>query len=208
MNYLKALKLDPTNPAAIEGLHSLDQESHRRSLRPRAAKLSTQKESSANHAATAPADTRAAKDFEFAVMLMHQGDYADSIKTLEKYLRASPNDDAARRYCADAHYFLAQQLIAKGKNDEALVHLEHAGGTREEDDVQLKAATASLRKRLADEYYEKGLKVYRSDLAKAIEYWERTLQYDPRHEKASARLQQARQMQKNLRGIESGVSPP
>jgi len=47
------------------------------------------------------------------------------------------------------------------------------------------------------------MKTYRNNLSEAIADWERSVQYDPAHPQAGARLQRARQMQQNLKAIES-----
>jgi len=47
------------------------------------------------------------------------------------------------------------------------------------------------------------MKVYRANLDEAIVDWERSVQYDPTHLQATIRLQRARQMQQNLKAIDS-----
>jgi tetratricopeptide (TPR) repeat protein len=195
--YLRALSFDPTNSTAAESLRRIEQDSHRLSLHTRVARMS--KDTAAPK--SAPASER--RDVEFAVLLLRQGDYAGSIKTLDKYLKAAPKDELARRYLADAHFQLAQQRLEQGKKEDALIHLEAAKGTHEQDPAELKASIDTIRKALAEEYYQKGMKVYRANLDEAIVDWERSVQYDPAHPQATIRLQRARQMQQNLKAIDS-----
>ena len=196
--YLRALSFDPANTTAAEALSRIEQESHRQNMRTRVAQMSKD--------ATPPRPTTASerRDLEFGVLLLRQGDYTGSIKTLEKYLRGSPKDELARRYLADAHFQLGQQRLEQGKKEDALSQLENAKGTHEQDAAELKASIDTIRKALSEEYYQKGMKVYRANLDEAIGYWERSVQYDPTHPQATIRLQRARQMQQNLKAIESG----
>ena len=195
--YLKALSLDPSNGTAVDALRKLEQESLRHTLHTRVARMSKE----AGTARPGPASER--KDLEFGALLLRQGDYADSIKTLEKHLKGAPKDELARRYLADAHFQLAQQRLEQGRKEDALSHLESAKGTHEQDAAELKASIETLRKTLAEDYYQKGMKVYHTNLEEAIAAWERSVQYDPAQTQASARLQRARQMQQNLKAIES-----
>jgi tetratricopeptide (TPR) repeat protein len=195
---LKALSLEPANPRAIAVVQELEHEAQRRKLDSRVARVTVAKDASPGRAAS----NAEHRDLEFAVLLYHQGDYAGSIKTLERYLRSTPKDDIARRYLQDAHMQVAQQRMDQGRSEEALSALENAKGAREQDSGELKAKIESVRKALAENYYQKGMKVYRSNLDLAITYWERSLQYDPTHPQAGIRLQQARQMQKNLKAID------
>jgi tetratricopeptide (TPR) repeat protein len=195
--YLKALSLDPSNSQAADALRKLEQESVAHTMHARVARM-------AKDGGTArPGPASEHRDLEFGALLLRQGDYADSIKTLEKYLKSAPKDELARRYLADAHFQLAQQRLEQGRKEEALTHLESAKGTQAQDAAELKASIETLRKSLAEDYYQKGMKVYRTSLPEAIADWERSVQYDPGHPQASVRLQRARQMQQNLKAIES-----
>jgi tetratricopeptide (TPR) repeat protein len=195
--YLKVLSLDPNNSAAADALRKLEQDTYRRSLHTQVARISKD----ASTTRSGPASER--RDLEYGALLLRQGDYSGSIKTLEKYLKSAPKDELARRYLADAHFQLGQQRLEQGRREDALAHLESAKGTQEQDPAELKVSIESLRKALAEEYYQKGMKAYRTNLAEAIGDWERTLQYDPAHPLATLRLQRARQMQQNLKAIES-----
>ena len=196
--YLKALSLDPSNGTAVDTLRKLEQESVRHTLHTRVGHMSKE----AGTVRPGPASER--RDLEFGALLLRQGDYSGSIKTLEKYLKGVPKDELARRYLADAHFQLAQQRLEQGRKEDALSHLESAKGTHEQDPAELRESIETLRKALAEDYYQKGMKVYRTSLEEAITDWERSVQYDPAHPQASARLQRARQMQQNLKAIESG----
>src|SRR5262249_51581494 len=184
--YLKALSLDPTNSTAAEALRKLEQETYRRGMHTRVARMSKD----AAVPRSGPALER--RDMEFGVLLLRQGNYSESIKMLERYLKTAPKDDQlARRYLADAHFLLAQQQIEQGRKEDALAHLENAKGTHEQEPSELKLSIDSVRKALAEEYYQKGMKAYRTNLAEAIGDWERSLQYDPAHPQAGVRLQRA-----------------
>jgi TolA-binding protein len=196
--YLRALSLEPENSTAIERLRKLEQEAYRRRA------LTHVVHQPKDAAASRPVSAIEHRDVEFAVLLVRQADYNGSITALEKYLKGAPKDDLARRYLADAHFLLGRKRLEQGNKEDALVHLEAAKGTQEEEPAELQAQIETLRKAIAEDYYQKGVKVYRANLDEAIGYWQRTLQYEPAHPQASAKLQRARQMQQNLKAIESG----
>ena len=197
--YLKTLTLDPTNSTAITALQALEQEAQQRKLHSRVARVALYKD---------PGSVRTTehRDLEFGVLLFHQGDYAGSIRTLARYVKAAPKDELGRRYLSDAYLQLAQQRMEQGKSEEALSSLESAQGLHEQQPPELKAKIESVRKLIAEDYYRRGMKVYRTDLNQAIVFWERSLQYDPLHSQARVRLQQARQMQRNLKVIDGDNS--
>ena len=74
--------------------------------------------------------------------------------------------------------------------------------------AELDNSVQSVRKDLAQDYYEQGLRIQRTDLDAAIRLWERCLEYDPTHAQARTRLDQARRMQRNLKSIPDASSKP
>lgn len=69
------------------------------------------------------------------------------------------------------------------------------------------ARIAPLKKSVAEELYEAGVRASRSDLKRAIAQWEACLRLDPQHARASARLQEARRLQARVQRIEDGTAP-
>ncbi len=206
--YLKALRADPENVAAAQALRELDREQPRKSnMNPYARMMYGERvrsTSSESRSASMPRSSERA-DLDTGILLFNQGDYVSSIQTLQEYLRRYPQDDLGKRTLRDAYLALANQRVQEGNKEEALANLEKARKVPapQSSAPQLPGAIQSLRKDLAEDYYQQGLRVQRKDLKAAIRLWELALQYDPAHAQASVRLQQARRMQQTLESIPS-----
>ena len=109
----------------------------------------------------------------------------------------------------DAYLDLARQRTQEGKKEEALTYLEKAQTTRDgKGNQDLTRSIQSLRKEIAEDYYQQGVRVQRTDLSEAISAWEKALKYDPDHAQAAQRLERARRMEENLRSIQSPGAKP
>ena len=199
--YLKTLALDPLNQTAAQGLRALEQERVRTSLLARAPRI-TMPTDPAPHAKPVPAfGANDQRDLDLGVMLYRQADYVGSIRVLDKFLQDNPADDQARQYLAESHIQQGRQFVQQGKKEEALASFEKARGLRKPDTSELSNQIRALKKTLAEEYYQQGLRVYQTDLTKAMQYWQRSLLYDPNHMQAGLRLEQARRIQQKLKTI-------
>ena len=203
--YLNALSADPYNATAAQVLRELEREqSHRAYF------------SHAPGAAGGTSGTRAIRapysadrqELDTGVMLLHQGDYSASVQALQSYLKRYPQDDVGKRTLREAYAALGKQRIELGKKEEGLGYLEKARTTKSNGGADLDSTVQTARKDLAQDYYEQGLRLQRTDLDAAIRLWERSLQYDPGHAQARLRLDQARRMQRNLQTIPGASSKP
>jgi hypothetical protein len=84
---------------------------------------------------------------------------------------------------------------------------EQAASLRGKPVPEWTARARSLRKALSAEYYERGLRVYRTDIASAITLWETSLRYDAQNRNAQARLQEARVANERMKRIERERPP-
>ena len=203
--YLKALRADPYNAAADQALRDLErQQSHRLYF---------------NHLASPAGSTRATRtsaapystdhqELDTGVMLLHQGDYSGSVQALQSYVKRDPQDDTGKRALRDAYAALGKQRIEQGKKEEGIGYLEKARATKASGGADLDTTLQVARKDLAQDYYEQGLRIQRTDLQAAIGLWERSLEYDPGHAQARLRLDQAKRMQHNLQTIPGAGSTP
>jgi tetratricopeptide (TPR) repeat protein len=135
-------------------------------------------------------------------MLLHQGDYGVSAQKLQEYVQRHPQDDLAKKKLRDAYAGLGKQQLDQGKTAEAVTYLEKAQQVKQPGAGATSGSVQSLRRDLAQDYYEKGVRVQRNDLTQAIRLWEQALLYDPEHAQAKLRLKQAKQMERNLDAIE------
>lgn len=194
--YLATLAIDPDNTDALDQLRDMEFE---RVWRVQAAKLEKLKETAERTTASASEQERFY--FELAALLYRQGDYAESVREMQKYLNSYPKDAQARKLMADAYTKLAAAQRAQGQLLDALASLDQArrfGG--EATPAKIKDEK-EVRNALANEFYEKGLRLQRTNLAEAIEAFEKALEYNPDHVKAQAKLKDSRRMQKNLKAI-------
>ncbi|MCK7513605.1 MAG: hypothetical protein MZV70_62670 [Desulfobacterales bacterium] len=204
---LKALSADPGNSAALQALREIEKEraSRGNTVKPgHAIATMPRQQRGAGPAAAPPPYPAERRDLDYGVMLYHQGEYASSIRTLETYLKTTPRTSLAA----------VTWPRPASSSDSSALRRKEGGGPRHVRQGQrrrpagggegVRGSAASLRKSLADEHYEQGLRAYNSDLRAAIEHWERSLKYDPSHLNASVRLRQARQVEKNLRNIGDG----
>lgn len=121
----------------------------------------------------------------------------------------APPPSAAERRDQEAYLELARQRTLEGKKEEALTYLEKAQATRDaKGNQELTRSIQSLRKEIAEDYYQQGVRAQRTDLSEAISAWEKALKYDPDHPQAAQRLERARRMEENLRSIQNPATKP
>jgi tetratricopeptide (TPR) repeat protein len=116
-------------------------------------------------------------------------------------LKRYPQDEIGKRALRDAYAALGKQRIEQGKKEEGVSYLEKARATKSSGSADLDGTVQAARKDLAQDYYEQGLRVQRTDLEAAIRLWERALEYDPGHAQAKLRLAQGRRMQQSLQSL-------
>ncbi len=210
--YLKALAADPSDSEAAQALRDIEKEHARKvnfgpSARGGNGEMSVNVRRSSKPAATP--STAEGRDLDSAILLLHQADYSAAVQMLETYVRKNPHDDLGRRTLQDAYVDLARQRTKEGKKEDALAYLDKVQGLRDtKSNPELTRAIQSLRKEVAEDYYQQGLRAQSTNLSEAIRLWEKTLKYDPEHAQAARRLEQARKMEQNLRSIQDAESKP
>lgn len=202
---LKVLALDPANEEAARILREIERQKIARIQAGRVARLRPDEivaPSTAARAPALPAEPVAESDVDQRLELFNAGDTASGLRELRRFVDANPNDRAARQHIGAAVYERARQIESQGRREQALELYGAAVSLRGGAAPGWEAHMQSLRKGLANEYYEKGLKVYRTDVAAAIRNWETSVRYDPENTKAASRLNEARQAQDRLKRIE------
>ncbi len=194
--FLATLAIDPANTQALEQLRKLEFD---RVWHVQVAKLDKLQESAGRNSAGASEQERFY--FELAALMYRQGDYGGAVREMQKYLNSYPGDAQAKKLMADSYAKLAATQREQGQLQNALSSLEQARRFGGDTAPVKKKDESEVRNALANEYYEKGLRLQRSDLAQAIESYEKALEYNPNHTKAQAKLRDAKRMQKNLKSI-------
>ena len=203
--YLKALAVNPLNQKAAQGLRTLEQEKLRTGQlahAPRIAIPTGVTTPLAKPAPAAEANKRQDLGRDLGIMLYRQGNLPGSIRVLGEYLQDYPADGLAKQYLAEAHVQHGHELIQQGKREKALASFEKAQRLDTPDTPDLINQISALKKTLAEEYYQQGLRIYQTDLTKAMQHWQRSLKYDPNHVQAGLRLAQARRIQQKLKSIQ------
>ena len=150
----------------------------------------------------AETDTSPARDkaLQVALSAYKAGEYRASIREAKKHLTIYPDDGAARRLLAESHSKVGMVLYDGDKLEESLPHLEAAvalGG----DAVRTADAARDARSRLAERYYEQGMRIRRQDLDQAIRHWETSLDYVPQQLKARLQLNRAYKIRESLKSL-------
>jgi tetratricopeptide (TPR) repeat protein len=155
-------------------------------------------------AAEAPrADVNRAYDFDQSMELFRAGDVRSGLNGFRRYVDANPGDRTGRQEIGAAVYERARTLDAQGQGDQALALYDQAkalaGGAGPWD-----AQAAALRRRLAADQYEQGMRLYRTDLDGAIRHLQASVTYDPSSALAQAKLQEAKLLQDKLKRLDGG----
>lgn len=133
-----------------------------------------------------------------AVAFYNAQDYLKVIALTDKILKSSPTRKDARELKNAACYQRGKSLMKVEKHAESLKMFECVEPGYK-DGHQL---AASIRKRLAEAHYIRGIEFFMYDkLDEAIEQWKATLSIDPNHPKASSDIENARVMLKKLKEI-------
>lgn len=195
-SYLAALAQDPANNMALEKMRGLE---YSRVWGIQSAKLEKLKSAEERKSETASEQERFY--FELGTLMFQQGDYLGAVREIQKYLNSYSKDPQAKKLMGDALAKLAESQRQQGQLKDALDNLEQAkryNGNKAEKPTDIEN---KVRKALAEDYYSKGLRARRTDLARAIEMWRKALEYNPAHANAKIRLNEALRMQKNLEKI-------
>jgi tetratricopeptide (TPR) repeat protein len=199
--FLKALALDPCMPTPFSCLKKIEKE---RAMKIQAKKIQrlVKKRKGPAQAGLQSVSSQEAYYLQLGIGLFQQGRLNESIREIEKYLNTYPKDREAGKYLAEAHLKLGIDCYEQGEMAKALMHLEEARRYKPAGSSQLSYYLTRTRQELAEDFYQKGIRVYLKDIIKAIEYWEKSISYNPQHINAQMRLEKAYKIQKKLREIE------
>lgn len=100
--YLQALAADPENASAAESLRAVERERNKRSYLNKSSRITQMRRTMAYGEEPSPSGSIDLNDFEHATLLSRQGDHAEAMRLLERYLVGYSGDEAAHRKLADA----------------------------------------------------------------------------------------------------------
>ncbi|PXF58147.1 MAG: hypothetical protein C4B58_07650 [Deltaproteobacteria bacterium] len=199
--FLKALALDPHMSTPFSCLKKMEKE---RAMKIQAKKIRrlAEKRKAPAKAKLQSVSSQETYYLQLGIGLLRQGRLNESIREIEKYLNTYPKDREAGEYLAEAYIKLGIDCYEQGKMAKALMHLEEARKYKPAGSSQLDYYLTRTRQRLAEDFYQKGMRVYLKDITDAIEYWEKSVSYDPKNINAQMRLEKAYKIQKKLKEIE------
>ncbi len=204
---LKVLTADPNNAQAAKALRDMEKQKLTGIQAQRAARARQEEGAMENRAprpAPQPQPTTEAGngyDVEQGLEMFKAGDVAGGLRELRRFVEANPGNQSARQRIGAAVFERGQALEREGAREQALPLYEQAIQLRGDAAPGWEARVQALRSVLGEEYYQKGIRSYRDDIALAIKQWEKSLSFDPGNVKAAARLREARQVQRNLERI-------
>ncbi len=200
LEFLKSLAYDPTQPMPKIHLEEMERRAilsiqmakYERIKRKRSGKKS------ATRVAATQTDEQEFYYLEQGIRFFRDGDLRNSIVEIEKFLNSYPGDPLARQYVLDAYLGIAMEQIAAGALVAALASLEKSKSYSVGDDPRPVAYIRKTKNSLAEDYYEKGQRAFQDDIDKAIDYWQRSVEYNPEHTRAQMRLSTAIKIRRGL----------
>ena len=140
-------------------------------------------------------------DVEQALEMVRAGDASNGLRDLRAYVDANPGNKAARQRIGNAVADRARELEDQGNREQAAALYEQAVALRGDGNAPWAARMTALKKKLSVEYLDKGTRVYRSNLAQAITFFETSVKYDPANTQASIKLAEAKAAREKLEKI-------
>ncbi len=136
---------------------------------------------------------------------LEQGLYLEARTVAEEILATSPGNQAARSLMNDINYAIANQLLAEGKDQEAIAVLETIDLDYEDTAILINDAQLRLNA-AAETHYRNGVKYFlNEELELAIRQWQAALKLNPNLDKARRDIANARRLLKKLEALEKGL---
>ncbi len=207
---LRVLAVDPEQADAAKALREIERRRVTRIQADRAAKVRSAEEASvarnatrsmAPPVATAAADANDAFDVDQAIEMLRAGDASGGLRDLKAYVAANPGNRAARQRIGAAVAERARDLEDQGRAEQALALYEQASTLRGDNAGPWVARLPPLRKKISQEYFERGTRAFRTNVGQAIGYLETSLRFDPANTQAAIKLKEAKMAREKLEKI-------
>jgi tetratricopeptide (TPR) repeat protein len=196
---LRALALDPSQPDAAKALREIDRRRLIRIQADRAAKVRIEDTVAIRGAARAQAaENNDAFDVEQAIEMLRAGDSAGGLRDLKAFVDANPGNRAARQRIGTAVADRARELEDQGAREQAVTLYDQAIVLLGNANAPWATRVPPLKKTLSQEYFDKGTRAYRTNLAQAITFFETSVRYDPSNAQANLKLKEAKAVREKL----------
>jgi tetratricopeptide (TPR) repeat protein len=204
---LKVLALDPANAEASKTLRDIDRQKLNRIQSNRAARAGQANASRSTSGSGATPEAVESYEIEQSIEIFRAGDLEGGLREFRAFVDANPRNEAARLRMATLVYERSLESEQTGAREQALMLCEQAVNLRGKPVPEWTTRAQSLRRALSVDYYERGMRAYRTSAASAIKLWETSLLYDPQNRSAQSRLREARVAEERLKRIERESKP-
>ena len=208
---LRVLALDPNQSDAAAALREIDRRRFTRIQADRAAKVVRLEDKVAiagTMRAQAAAEPGDGFDLEQALLMLRAGDATGGIRDLKAFVDANPGNRSARQRIGAAVAERARELEDQGSREQALQLYEQATSLRGDGTGPWAARLPPLRRAVSQDYFDKGSRAYRTNVAQAITFFETSLRYDPANTQAALKLQDAKLAREKLDKIDKDARKP
>lgn len=196
--YLKILALQPTNEFAHVALKR-----HEWELVDMAAELKTEKIKQLfdDNQQKAKVEIDIARYSEQADDFKQSQKYVSLIQVSEKFLQDYPNHNDAIQNIFSAYEGLGNNHHKAGRTEEAIGYFEQAAMLKGVDSSQLEKRIQTLRSTLSNDFYRRGMQVFKSNIDRAVHFLKKSVRFNPDNYKAKRQLDRATKIQNNLKRI-------
>lgn len=196
--YLKILALQPDNKEARAALRQLEQGKVEL-----AATLKTEKIQTLFYAnqQKAKKEIDLARYNEQVQDLLESGKYVSLIQVTDSFLREYPQHQPAHQVKYNALIGLANDHLKAGHKEKAINYYEQAESVNDVNSSSLTKKITSLRGQLSNDLYVQGMKVFTTNIDKAVTLLQKSVEINPANFKAKQQLIRATKIQKNLQRI-------
>lgn len=199
---LRVLALDAAQTDAAKALREIDRRRLTRIQADRAAKVRIEDTVAIRGAVRAQAaESNDTLDIEQGIEMLRAGDSAGGLRELRAYVDANQGNRAARQRIGTAVADRARELEDQGSREQAINLYEQAIALSGNPKAPWAARVPPLKKTVSQDYFERGTRAYRTNLAQAITFFEASVRYDPANTQASLKLKEAKAAHEKLEKI-------
>ena len=197
--YLKILALQPDNQQAFLALRASEKG------RADSAALLKATNIKRRHVAQKKKSKKSSDAQQFllkANSLLSKDNLQGLLQLSEEYLRKYPASAKAQDFRYQALVALGNKELENNEPEEAVELFDMAMDINSADHSKLAEKTAAIKRQLSNDYFRKGMRNFMTDIAKAVEYLQASVFYNPMNLRAKEQLIKATRIQINLRKLD------
>jgi len=123
------------------------------------------------------------------------------LEMTDKFLLKNPENEQALKFQFTSLISLAEAQLVEQNYKEAINIFERALSVNGMNSIETENRLQRIKNELSTKFYRKGIKLFTSDLSKAIDMFTKSLKYNSKNANARLKLTQAKKIQDNLRKI-------